>query len=135
MRTASFGALLLVAAAAQAAPTVGWVRASGQLDAATPSRYSPLNLFDGVPSTAWCSRDADALKETLTFGFAEPVTLTRLEVTTGNAASEQTFHAFSRVRKLLLRGPEATATVTLEDRLGPQSVQLEKPLKGKTFAL
>ncbi len=128
-------ALLLAAAAANAAPSVGWVRASGQLDASTPSRYSPLNLLDGLPATAWCSRDADALKETLAFGFAEPVTLTRLEVTTGNAASEQAFHAYSRVRKLLLRGPEATATVTLEDRLGPQSVLLEKPLKGRAFTL
>jgi hypothetical protein len=134
MRSASLGVLLL-AAAAQAAPSVGWVRASGQLEPSTPSRYSPLNLLDGNAATAWCSRDADALKETLAFGFAEPVTLTRLEVTTGNAASEETFRAFSRVRKLLLRGPEATATVTLEDRLGAQSVQLEKPLKGKNFTL
>jgi hypothetical protein len=135
MRSALFGTVLLAAAAARAAPTVGWVRASGQLEASNPSRYSPLNLLDGVPSTAWCSRDADALKETLAFGFAEPVTLTRLEVTTGNGASQETFHAFSRVRKLLLRAPEASATVTLEDRLGPQSVQLEKPLKGKVFTL
>jgi hypothetical protein len=125
----------LLAAAAHAAPSVGWVRASGQLDASTPGRYTPLNLLDGVPATVWCSRNADALSESLTFGFAEPVTVTRLEVTTGNAATEETFHAFSRVRKLLLRGPDATATVTLEDRLGPQTVQLAKPLKGTHFAL
>jgi hypothetical protein len=134
MRQALLGALLL-ATFAHAVPKVGWVRASGQLEAGTPSHYSPLNLLDGNPATVWCSRDADALKETLTFGFAEPVTLTRLEVTTGNAGSEEAFRAMSRVRKLLLRGPEATATVTLEDRRGVQSVQLEKPLRGKTFAL
>jgi hypothetical protein len=127
--------LLLFAVAAHAAPSVGWVRATGQLDASTPGRYTPLNLLDGLPSTVWCSRDADALSESVAFGFTEPVTLTRLDVTTGNAATSETFHAFSRVRKLLLRGPDATATVTLEDRLGPQSVQLAKPLRGKNFTL
>jgi hypothetical protein len=135
MRSALASALLLLATSAHGVPKVGWVRATGQLEAATPSHYSPLNLLDGNPATVWCSRDADALKETLTFGFAEPVTLTRLEVSTGNGASEESFRASSRVRKLLLRGPEASATVTLEDRRGVQSVQLEKPLKGKTFAL
>jgi hypothetical protein len=128
-------ALLLIGLASHAAPSVGWVRATGQLDASTPARYTPLNLLDGIASTVWCSRSADALSESLAFGFAEPVTLTRLEVTTGNAATSETFHAFSRVRKLLLRGPDGTATVTLEDRLGPQSVQLAKPLRGKNFAL
>jgi hypothetical protein len=127
--------LTLAAATAHATPSVGWVRASGQLDAATPGRYSPLNLLDGLPATVWCSRNADALSETLAFGFAEAVTLTRLDITTGNAASEETFHAFSRVRKLLLRGPDATATLTLEDKLGPQTVQLAKPLRGKAFTL
>jgi hypothetical protein len=128
-------ACLLLAATAQAAPSVGWVRASGQLDASTPGRYTPLNLLDGLPSTAWCSRGADALSESLAFGFAEPVTLTRLDVTTGNAATSETFHAFSRVRKLLLRGTEGTATISVEDRLGPQTVQLAKPLRGKNFSL
>jgi len=127
--------LLLAAPAAQATPSVGWVRASGQLDASTPSRYTPLNLFDGLPATVWCSRGADALSETLSFGFAEPVTLTRVEVTTGNAASEETFHAFSRVRKLLLRGPGGVATLVLEDTPGPQSLPLPKPLRGQAFTL
>jgi hypothetical protein len=125
----------LVTVSARAAPSVGWVRATGQLDASTPARYTPLNLLDGVASTVWCSRSADSLSESVAFGFSEPVTLTRLEVTTGNAATSETFHAFSRVRKLLLRGPDATATLTLEDRLGPQSVQLAKPLRGKNFTL
>jgi len=127
--------LLLAAPAAQAAPRVGWVRASGQLEASTPSRYTPLHLLDGVPSTVWCSRGADALSETLSFGFAEAVTLTRVEVTTGNAASEETFHAFSRVRKLLLRGPSGTATLVLEDRPGPQSLPLPRPMRGQSFTL
>jgi hypothetical protein len=135
MRSAPLGAVLLAAAAAHATPTVGWVRASGQLDASTPSRYTPLNLLDGLVSTVWCSRNADALSESLAFGFADPVTLTRLDVSTGNAATVETFHAFSRVRKLLLRGPEATATLTLEDRLGPQTVQLAQPMRGKNFSL
>jgi hypothetical protein len=134
MRTASL-AFLLLAAPASASPSVGWVRASGQLDASIPPRYTPLNLLDGIPSTAWCSRNADSLSESLSFGFAEPVTLTRLDVSTGNAATVESFHAFSRVRKLLLRGPEATATLTLEDRLGVQTVQLEKPMRGKNFFL
>jgi hypothetical protein len=135
MRTAILGAFLLAAATASAAPTVGWVRASGQLDASTPSRYTPLNLLDGLSSTVWCSRNADALSESLSFGFAEPVTLTRVDVSTGNGASAESFHASSRVRKLLLRGPEATATLTLEDRMGPQTVQLAQPMRGKNFTL
>ncbi len=135
MRASALVVVLLTAMAAPASPSVGWVRASGQLDASTPSRYTPLNLLDGVPSTVWCSRGADALSEMLSFGFAEPVTLTRLEVTTGNGASEETFHAFSRVRKMLVRGPTGTATVTLEDRQGPQSVPLPKALRGQIFAL
>ena len=135
MRGSALAVVLFAAMAARASPGVGWVRASGQLDASTPSRYTPLNLLDGVPSTVWCSRGADALSEMLSFGFAEPVTLTRFEVTTGNAASEETFHSFSRVRKLLVRGPTDTATVTLEDRLGPQSVSLPKALRGQIFAL
>ncbi len=135
MRAWPFAAVLLASSVAQGSPTVGWVRASGQLDASTPSRYSPLNLLDGLPATAWCSRDADALSETLSFGFAEPVTLTRVEVTTGNAANEETFHSFSRVRKLLVRGPAGTATLTLEDRLGAQAVALPRPLRGQNFTL
>lgn len=127
--------LLLVGAAAYASPSVGWVRASGQLDSSTPGQYTPLNLLDGQPSTVWCSRNADALSESVAFGFAEPVTLTRLDVTTGNAASSETFHAFSRVRKLLLKGTEGTATLSVEDTLGPQTVQLAKPLRGKNFTL
>lgn len=125
----------LIAAAAHAAPSVGWVRASGQLEPSAPARYTPLNLLDGLPDTVWCSRNADALSESISFGFADVVTLTRLDITTGNAASPDTFHAFSRVRKLLLKGPDGTATVTLEDRLSPQPVQLAKPLKGKHFTL
>jgi hypothetical protein len=125
--------MFLASSAAGAAPKVGWVRASGQLDAETPARYTPLNLLDGLASTAWCTRGADALSETVTFGFVEPVKLTQLEVSTGNGASAEAFHAFSRARKLLLRGVDATATVLLEDRLGPQTVQLEKPLAGKVF--
>lgn len=135
MRTPLAAALLVAAASAHAVPGVGWIRASGQLASDVPGRYSALNLLDGVSSTVWCSRGADALSETLSFGFAEPVTLSRVEVTTGNAASDQTFHAFSRVRKLLLRGPDATATVAVEDRPGLQSVQLEKPLRGKVFGV
>ncbi len=127
--------LLLAATTAQAVPRVGWVRASGQLDASTPNRYTPLHLLDGVASTVWCSRGADALSETLSFGFAEPVTLTRIDVTTGNAGSDETFHAFSRVRKLLLKGQSGTATLVLEDRPEPQSVPLPKPLRGQTFTL
>jgi hypothetical protein len=126
---------LLLAAVVHAAPSVGWVRASGQLDASTPGRYTPLNLLDGLPSTVWCSRNADALSENLAFGFAEAVMLTRFDVTTGNAATSETFHAFSRVRKLLLRGPDGTATLSVEDRLGPQTVQLAKPMRGKNFTL
>jgi hypothetical protein len=133
MRPWFTGVALLAAASAPATPKVGWVRASGQLDAETPSRYTPLNLLDGLSSTAWCTRGADALSESVTFGFAEPVKLTRLDVSTGNGTSSEAFHAFSRVRKLLLRGADATATVLLEDKPGPQSVQLEKPLAGRTF--
>ena len=118
-----------------AAPLVGWIRATGQLDAETPARYTPLNLLDGVSSTAWCTRGADALSETVGFGFAEPVKLTRLLVTTGNNATEESFHAFSRARKLLLRAGEATVTFSVEDRREPQSIQLETPLTGKAFTL
>ncbi len=135
MRLCCLGVFLLVAHAARAAPSVGWVRATGQLDSSTPGQYTPLNLLDGQPSTVWCTRDADALSESLAFGFAEPVALTRLDVTTGNAASNETFHAFSRVRKLLLRGPDGTATLSVEDKLEAQTVQLAKPLHGKNFTL
>ncbi len=127
--------LLLAVTRAEAAPKVGWVRASGQLDASTPGRYTPLHLLDGVASTVWCSRGADALSETLSFGFTEPVVLTRVDVTTGNAASDETFHAFTRVRKLLLRGPSGTATLVLEDRPEAQSVPLPKPMRGQAFTL
>lgn len=135
MRTWLACAVLLGPGIVVASPLVGWIRATGQLDAETPARYTPLNLLDGVSSTAWCTRGADALSETVSFGFAEPVKLTRLLVTTGNNSSEESFHAFSRARKLLLRAGEATATFSIEDRREPQSVPLETPLTGKLFTL
>jgi len=135
MRTLLAWALVLTAAGADSAPAVGWIRATGQLESENPARYTPLHLLDGIAATAWCTRGGDALSEAVTFGFAEPVKLTRLLVTTGNESSEESFHAFSRARKLLLRSGSASVTFSVEDRREPQSVALEKPLSGKIFSL
>jgi hypothetical protein len=128
-------AVILVPGMVYASPLVGWIRATGQLEAEAPARYTPLHLLDAVSSTVWCTRGADALSEVVSFGFAEPVKITRLLVTTGNDTSEESFHAFSRARKLLLRSGETSVTFSVEDRREPQAVPIEPPLSGRSFTL
>jgi hypothetical protein len=126
----------LLGLALAAAPTVGYVQATGWFERpSNPAHYQPLNLVDGDLKTGWCSSGGDALAETLTLGVGSPVGVDEVRIATGNQADTNAFHTFARPRKFVLRTEGRASTFAAADTEGIQSVKLDVPLQGTFFAL
>ena len=123
--------MLLPFAVHAAPPDLGYAQASNYFKReARPTQYQPVHLVDGKEATAWCSASGDPLVERITFGFKGEVTVDEVRIVTGNAADEETWKGFGRVKKLSLKGLGGGATVTLSDERGPQAVTLKSPVEG-----
>jgi hypothetical protein len=119
-----------------AVPSIGYVQATGWAErSSTPARFQPLNLVDGNLKTGWCSSGGDAQADTLTIGFPSPVVIDEVRVATGNQADASTFHGYARAKKFVLRTEGRASTFAVADTEGVQTVKLEGPLQGTTFAL
>lgn len=129
--TRSLLMLLLPLAAHAAPPELGYAQASNYFKRdARPTQYQPVHLVDGKEATAWCSASGDPLVERLTFGFKGEARVDEVRVVTGNAADEESWKGFGRVKKLAIKGLSGGATVTLADERGPQAVALKSPVEG-----
>lgn len=128
--------LVIAPLSAWAAGGIGYAQASGYFKKdSRPTQYQPLNLLDGRDLTAFCTPTADPLNDHITFGFKGPVRIDEIKLTTGNNFDESTFNAFSRAKKLVLKGPTGGQTFTVADQRGPQSVTFNPPLQGARFTL
>ena len=125
-------ALLLAGTAPRAAGTaapIGYAQATGYFKKdSRPTLYQPLNLLDAREITSWCSTGGDPLADTLFFGFKGVARIDEVRIYTGNGFDEQTFRDFNRARKIGIKAPGVSRTVTLEDHRGLQAFSLDPPL-------
>ncbi len=129
------GLAFLLALPAAAGP-IGYAQATGYYKKdSRPTLYQPLNLLDGRDATAWCSTTSDPLGELLSFGFKGNTRIDELKVTTGNNFDENTFQAFSRAKKLSIKGAKASQSFTIGDQRGPQTITFNPPLEGSRFTI
>jgi hypothetical protein len=129
-------ATALVGLVLAAAPSVGYVQATGWAERSTaPGRFQPLNLVDGDTHTAWCSSGGDAQADTITVGVPANVVIEEVKVATGNQADASAFHGYARAKKFVLRTEGRAATFSVADTEGVQTVKLDTPLQGTNFAL
>ncbi|PJZ70518.1 hypothetical protein CH373_05465 [Leptospira perolatii] len=97
--------------------------------------YDAMNLFDSRYEYAWASDD-HGVGVTLDFDFKEEQKIESLKIWNGYQRSD--VHCFSngRLKEATLTGDNGyQAKVAVEDILGPQTVKLEKPFKGKHLRL
>jgi hypothetical protein len=128
--------MLLPLAVHASPPELGYAQASNAFKRESrPTQYQPIHLVDGKEATAWCSASGDPLVERLTFGFKGEVTVDALRIVTGNAADEETWKGFGRVKKLSVKGLGGGATVTLADERAAQLVALKSPVVGTEFTV
>lgn len=131
VKTSLMTLLLLASMAATAtAAEVMYARSSEDWkDQTAPGKYSAFNILDGDKKTVWCSAGTgqDAWLE---IQFDEPVVLDKLVITMGNQSSPAAFRAFNRIKKMHVSGGEMTVPVSLEDKPGPQTVELDPVIEG-----
>jgi hypothetical protein len=98
-------------------------------------RYSPYNLLDGDPRTAWAEgADGSGLGESVSFSFdfmhlsVEEITIDEIRVLPGYF-DERHFKANNRVRRLRLRAGEgASLAVDLADAMSEQVIVPPEPI-------
>lgn len=138
-RTAPLFAFTLslgIATSAAAAPPIGYAQSTGYFKKdSRPTLYQPLNLLDGREATAWCSPTSDPIDERLTFGFKGSARIDEVRIYTGNGFDDSTFQEFARAKKLVIRAPTTTQTITLADQRGQQAVAMNPPLEGAQFTV
>jgi len=136
MRRTACLTLLILPLIARAAPQIGYAHATGYYKKdSRPTLYQPLNLLDGRESTCWCTTTADALAETLTFGFKGVAKIDEIRIYTGNGFDDRTFQEFGRARKLSIKAPGGAQTLSVSDHRGLQAVALRPPLTGSQFTM
>lgn len=94
--------------------------------------FHPSFLVDGRLDFGWAEgAKGTGEKESVTFTFDAPQTVTAIEVWNGYQRSPDHFQKNARVKTLTLGGE----TVALEDKDGPQKVTLAKPVSGVALTL
>jgi hypothetical protein len=99
--------------------------------------YGPWNLFDGRPSTAWVEGEAgNGEGQILTLTYASERLLTALSITNGYNKSERLYGRNSRPKAIRLIFSDGTQrTVSLEDRMGPQELVIDPPVRAKAVTV
>lgn len=123
--------LLLASLATPAfAAEVMYARSSGDWkDHSAPGKYSAFNILDGDKKTVWCS-EGTGQDAWLEIQFDEPVVLDKLVITMGNQSSLAAFKAFNRIKKMHVSGGDMTVPIELQDKPGPQTVDLDPVIEG-----
>ncbi|MFD2183129.1 NADase-type glycan-binding domain-containing protein [Rhodoplanes azumiensis] len=105
--------------------------ASSVLDPQFGSSYGVRNLFGGDPGSAWVEGAAgDGTGEWVTVAFDGERTVHGLVVNNGYEKSTDLYVKNGRVQMLrLVFSTGETRSVTLQDRLGPQTVTLDRPVR------
>ncbi|WP_201159391.1 discoidin domain-containing protein, partial [Rhodoplanes elegans] len=105
--------------------------ASSVLDPQFGSSYGVRNLFGGDPGSAWVEGAAgDGTGEWVTIAFDGERTVRGLVVNNGYEKSTDLYVKNGRVQMLrLVFSNGETRSVTLQDRLGPQTVTLDRPVR------
>ncbi len=88
--------------------------------------YGPANTLDGDLATAWNSHSRQTGSgegETLTYTFASPIDLARIELINGYTKSETTFQNNSRIAEVEVVTDTQTFTVGLHDSDTPQTIE------------
>jgi hypothetical protein len=95
-------------------------------DQALGRSYRIQNVLDGNDATAWNSDGAkvgNGVGQVLTFHFAKPVHLTRLDFVNGYARNQMLFHQNGRVRGVEITTDNGTVQDALADRPIVQSLK------------
>lgn len=90
-----------------------------------PDSYAPDRTLDGDPRTAWNS-DGKTLgangRPTLTYTFAQPVRVGRIDVTNGFQKDDRVYQLNCRVKTLVVTVGAVSHTFTLTDSKAPQQL-------------
>ncbi|MBF3377185.1 NADase-type glycan-binding domain-containing protein [Leptospira borgpetersenii] len=102
------------------------------------SSYDVMNLFDSRYEYAWASDDrkGKGVGVTLDFQFSERQTITKIKIWNGYQRSDQHCYSNGRLKEATLTGDNGyNQKIQVQDILGPQEIQLEKPFEGKNLRL
>ncbi|EMJ60827.1 putative lipoprotein [Leptospira sp. P2653] len=102
------------------------------------SSYDVMNLFDSRYEYAWASDDrkGKGVGVTLDFRFSERQTITKIKIWNGYQRSDQHCYSNGRLKEATLTGDNGyNQKIQVQDILGPQEIQLEKPFEGKNLRL
>ena len=137
---ASFLAVLLpvvgvVTASAAHAEDVAFVESSSELDDGKPAS-SMYNAIDGKDTTAWCAKPGDAMP-LLSFGFAEPVTVTSITLLVGATKGTpiDLDKSKKRARIVYIGDNDHRVEAKFKDDVGVQTLELSPPAKGKRIVV
>ncbi|URD68910.1 NADase-type glycan-binding domain-containing protein [Leptospira borgpetersenii] len=100
--------------------------------------YDAMNLFDSRYEYAWASDDrkGKGVGVTLDFQFSERQTITKIKIWNGYQRSDQHCYSNGRLKEATLTGDNGyNQKIQVQDILGPQEIQLEKPFEGKNLRL
>lgn len=153
---AKLRSLFLRVAVADGVPCVGeveFLRAGERLAVAPPRRragavaasstlrpvdaYHPAYLFDGRTDFGWVEGARGLGRgESIRLTLDEPLAVEALEIWNGYQRSKDHFYKNARAVELGLRidGGEQR-TLKLADKMGPQKIALDEPVRGKVFEL
>ncbi|MBF3368224.1 NADase-type glycan-binding domain-containing protein, partial [Leptospira interrogans] len=87
---------------------------------------------------AWASDDrkGKGVGVTLDFQFSERQTITKIKIWNGYQRSDQHCYSNGRLKEATLTGDNGyNQKIQVQDILGPQEIQLEKPFEGKNLRL
>ena len=97
-------------------------------DKAVDAKYHAIrHLSDNVKWTSWVANSPNTAPS-ITVQFRGTRYVTALAITPGCAATNDTFHAFSRPKTLTINGRDRTVAIQLKDRRSTQRVRIEPAL-------
>jgi hypothetical protein len=98
--------------------------ASSSLDPTNTTNYGPTNVLDGDPLTAWIEGGkGTGAGEWVKLEFAQPISLTRIEIASGYQKDDQFFADYVRVKSLEVDYSDGSRDVIqLQDEAGIQVI-------------
>lgn len=107
------------------------VSASSTLPRVPGITYRAKNLLDDNNTTAWCEgARGNGINESLTFTFAKPVRIRRIDVLNGynkGGSNTPAYYANARAENVRIRSSEGSRLATLRDTRGVQHLPAPNP--------
>jgi hypothetical protein len=122
-----------LAAAGARADDVAFVESSSELDDGKPAT-ALWNAADGKDTTSWCAKKDDGTP-LLSFGFAEPQTVTHIALIVGARKGEELDKTKKRARIVYIGDVEHRVEAKFKDDPGLQTLELSPPAKGKRIVV